>query len=46
MIMKDIRAAMDAVRRSELNRDEDEEWEHIRMLQRERDARLSRERSC
>jgi hypothetical protein len=31
---------MDAIRQSELNRDEDEEWEqHIRKLQQERERR-------
>jgi hypothetical protein len=38
---KDIRTAMEAVRQSELGRSEDEEWNHIKRLRREREARLS-----
>jgi hypothetical protein len=38
---RDIRATMDAVRQTEANRDEAEEWAHIRRLQRERENRLS-----
>jgi hypothetical protein len=37
---KDIRTAMDAVRQSETNRDETEDWKHIRELQRAKAARL------
>jgi hypothetical protein len=37
---KDIRTAMDAVKQSEVNRDEVKEWDHIKELQRERANRL------
>jgi hypothetical protein len=37
---KDIRAAMDAVKQSEVNRDETKEWDHIRELRREKAGRL------
>jgi hypothetical protein len=36
----DIRAAMEVVRQSEVNRDETKEWAHIRELQREKANRL------
>jgi hypothetical protein len=38
---KDIRIAMGAVRQDEATRDEAEEWNHIKELQRERADRLS-----
>jgi hypothetical protein len=43
---KDVRTAMDAVKRSEAYRDEGEEWEHIRKLQRERSVRLFGSAGC
>jgi hypothetical protein len=37
---KDVRAAMDAVKQSELHLNEAEEWKHIRELQRKKADRL------
>lgn len=37
---KDIQAARDAINQVEANRDEAEEWKHIKDLQREKAARL------
>jgi hypothetical protein len=37
---KDIRAAMAAVKQSEVNRDETKEWNHIKELRREKAVRL------